>query len=436
MPRQRVIELTLLFLVGLILCSLYALSAHGSQSSIPTNVLPFLLIILGLLAIGHSAIRLLIPTADGILFPIAGLLNGIGYVFIVRLDSGLASNQAIWTAIAMSAFVLTIFCVRNVLSLRRHKVLCGIIGLSLLMLPLLPYMNNDLGKKKMWIQLGDFSIQPAELAKVLLPIFFASYLIENRELLTLGGKSFSTFTLPEVRHLRPLATSSSISLLILILYQDPGFSLIFFFVSTVLLWVASNRLIYLSFGTLFYAIGAIACVSISNSLQGKISVWLSPWDHKTDAGYQILQSTFALASGGLTGTGPGVGSPQRIPEVETDFIFAVLGEELGLMGATAILISYLLIVGLGCKIAIRAHSAFETILAVGLTTVIGAQAAIVIAGVLRLSPLTELQIPFLAYGPSSLVSNYIIFGILLKISQTATSIDPYSSSTTNGTRSI
>jgi peptidoglycan glycosyltransferase len=131
-----------------------------------------------------------------------------------------------------------------------------------------------------------------------------------------------------------------------------------------------------------------------------------------------------------------VGSPQRIPEVETDFIFAVLGEELGLMGATAILISYLLIVGLGCKIAIRAHSAFETILAVGLTTVIGAQAAIAIAGVLRLSPLTELQIPFLAYGPSSLVSNYIIFGILLKISQTATSIDPYSSSTTNGTRSI
>ena len=206
--------------------------------------------------------------------------------------------------------------------------------------------------------------------------------------------------------------------------------------SNVLLLVNSDRLIYLSFGTLFYAIGAIACVSASNSLQGKISVWLSPWDHKADAGYQILQSTFALASGGLTGTGPGVGSPQRIPEVETDFIFAVLGEELGLMGATAILISYLLIVGLGYRIAIRAHSAFETLLAVGLTTVIGAQAAIVIAGVLRLSPLTELQIPFLAYGPSSLVSNYIIFGILLKISQTTASIDPYSSSTTDSTRSV
>ena len=436
MHRQRVIELTLLFLVGLIICSLYALSARGDQSSIPANVLPFLLIILGLLAIGHAAIRLLIPTADGILFPIAGLLNGIGYVFIVRLDSGLASNQAIWTGVAMSAFVLTIFCFRNVLSLKRHKVLFGVIGLGSLILPFLPYIDNGLGRKKLWIQLGEFSIQPAELAKVLLPIFFASYLIENRELLTLGGKSFSTFTLPKIRHLRPLGTSSFLSLLILIVYQDPGFSLIFFFVSTVLLWVATDRLIYLTFGTLFYTVGAIVCFSVSNSLQGKLSVWLSPWDHNADAGYQILQSTFAIASGGLTGTGPGVGSPQRIPEAETDFIFAVLGEELGLMGATAILISYLLIVGLGFRIAIRAHSAFETLLAAGLTAVIGAQAAIVIAGVLRLSPLTELQIPFLAYGPSSLVFNYIIFGILLKISQTTRLINPYSSSATNSKRSI
>ena len=228
MHRQRVIELTLLFLVGLIICSLYALSARGDQSSIPANVLPFLLIILGLLAIGHAAIRLLIPTADGILFPIAGLLNGIGYVFIVRLDSGLASNQAIWTGVAMSAFVLTIFCFRNVLSLKRHKVLFGVIGLGSLILPFLPYIDNGLGRKKLWIQLGEFSIQPAELAKVLLPIFFASYLIENRELLTLGGKSFSTFALPKIRHLRPLGTSSFLSLLILIVYQDPGFSLIFF----------------------------------------------------------------------------------------------------------------------------------------------------------------------------------------------------------------
>jgi len=435
-PRQRVIELTLLFLVSLIICSLYALSAHGNRSSIPANVLPFLLIILVLLAIGHAAIRLLVPTADGILFPIAGLLNGIGYVFIVRLDSGLASNQAIWTAIAMSAFVLTIFCVRNALSLKRHKILFGFIGLSLLLLPLLPYIDSGSGKTKLWVQLGEFSIQPAELAKVLLPIFFASYLIENRELLTLGGKGFSAFTLPEIRHIRPLGISSLISLFILIVYQDPGFSLIFFFISTVLLWVATDRLIYLGFGTLFYTVGALACFSIFDSLQDKISVWLNPWDYTADAGYQILQSTFALASGGLTGTGPGVGSPQRIPEAETDFIFAVLGEELGLMGATAILISYLLIVGLGYRIAIRAHTAFETLLAAGLTTAIGAQAAIVIAGVLRLSPLTELQIPFMAYGPSSLVSNYIIIGILLRISQSTPPIDSHYPSITNGTRSV
>lgn len=420
MTRQRAVELSLLLVAGLITVAGYALASLGERSSLPANIVPFLFVVLGLLAAGHIAIRRLAPNADGTLFPIAALLNGIGYVFIARLDQDLAGLQATWTFVGMVAFIATLIIVRDVRDLAAYRYVMALVGIVLLLLPLLPGIGRTINGARLWLRFAGFTIQPGEFAKIALAIFFAGYLVEKRELLALGSWRVGPLVLPDPKHLGPLLGAWAASLVVMVFERDLGSSLLFFTLFLVMLWVSTGRATYLAVGGVLFAGGAIAAWRMFDHVQQRVSIWLDPWQDPTGDGFQLAQSTFALASGGLTGSGPGVGSPGRIPAAETDFIFSVVGEELGMMGASAILAAYLLMVGIGLRIAIRSHDGVETLLATGLTTIIGVQAFLIIGGILRVLPLTGITLPFMSYGGSSLIANYVLLALLLRISARST----------------
>lgn len=416
MTRQRAIELSLLLVAGLITCAGYALASLGERSSLPANIIPFLAVVLLLLAGGHIAVRRLAPNADGTMFPIAALLNGIGYVFIARLDEDLAALQATWTLVGMAAFIGTLMLVRDVRDLAAYRYVMALVGIVLLLLPLLPGIGREINGARLWLRVAGFTIQPGEFAKIALAVFFAGYLVEKRELLALGTWRVGPLVLPDPKHLGPLLGAWAASLVVMVFERDLGSSLLFFTLFLVMLWVSTGRATYLAVGAGLFGIGAAAAWRMFDHVQQRVDIWLDPWQDPTGDGFQLVQSTFALASGGLTGSGPGVGSPDRIPAAETDFIFSVVGEELGLMGASAVLAGYLLMVGIGLRIAIRSHDSVETLLATGLTTIIGVQAFLIIGGILRVLPLTGITLPFMSYGGSSLLANYVLLALLLRIS--------------------
>ena len=420
MTRQRAIELSLLLVAGVITCAGYALASLGERSSLPANIVPFLLIVLGLLAAGHMAIRRLAPNADGTLFPIAALLNGLGYVFIARLDDNLAGLQATWTLVGMVAFIGTLLVVRDVRDLARYRYIFALIGIALLLLPLLPVVGRTINGARLWLRVAGFTIQPGEFAKIALAIFFAGYLVEKRELLALGSWRIGPLVLPDPKHFGPLLGAWATSLIVMVFQRDLGSSLLFFTLFLVMLWIATGRAAYLVVGGVMFGCGALFAWRTFTHVQQRVDIWLDPWQDVNGDGFQLVQSTFALASGGLTGSGPGVGSPGRIPAAETDFIFSVVGEELGLMGASAVLAAYLLMVGIGLRIAIRSHDGTETLLAAGLTTIVGVQAFLIIGGILRVLPLTGITLPFMSYGGSSLIANYVLLALLLRISARTT----------------
>ncbi len=433
MTRQRTLELSLLLVAGIVTVTGYGLASLGERSSLPANIVPFLVVVLLLLALGHLAIRRLAPTADGTLFPLAALLNGIGYVFIARLDSDLAGLQAVWTMVGIVAFATTLIIVRDVRDLARYRYIMALVGVVLLLTPLLPGIGRTINGARLWVRLAGFTIQPGEFAKIALAIFFAGYLVEKRELLALGSWRVGPLLLPDPRHFGPLLAAWATSLLIMVQAKDLGSSLLFFALFLVMLWISTGRTSYLLTGGLLFCGGAVAGWRLFDHVQQRVSTWLDPWQDVTGAGYQLAQSTFALAAGGLTGTGPGVGNPGRIPAAETDFIFSVVGEELGLMGATAILAAYMLIVGAGLRIALHSHDGVETLLAAGLTTIVGVQSFLIIGGILRLVPLTGITLPFMSYGGSSLLANYVLLALLLRISARDPIVVEQASSTAEST---
>jgi cell division protein FtsW (lipid II flippase) len=422
---RRRTELGLIVVGALVTAGAYALAGLGRDAEIPANIVPFLGVVLGMLVTAHLAVRRLAPDADGILLPLAALLNGIGYVFIVRLDEAqaetgrLAGLQAMWTAVGIAAFIATLVVVRRSRSLERYRYTFAALGLGLLVLPLLPVIGRTINGSRIWISLGPLNFQPGEAAKIVLAIFFAGYLVERRELLALSTFRLGPLHLPDPKHLGPVLLAWLVSLGVMTLQRDLGSSLLFFVLFVVLLWLATGRATYLAVGgTLFLAGAAFAYATFSH-VRDRVEIWLDPWPVAQGAGYQIVESSFALADGGIAGTGIALGTPTRIPEVETDFIFAAIGEELGLLGATAVLCAYLLMVGAGLRIALRAGSAFDTLLAAGLTTLLGVQAFIIIGGITRTLPLTGVTLPFVSYGGSSLVMNYVLLALLLRISDTS-----------------
>jgi cell division protein FtsW (lipid II flippase) len=419
---RRNTELGLILLGTLVVVGAYVLASLADDASIPANIGPFLGVVLGLQLVAHIAVRRLAPEADGMLLPIAGLLNGLGYVFIVRLDEaradprGLAGLQSAWAAVGILAFIATLVVVRRARDLERYRWTIGFIGLGLLLLPLVPGIGRSFFGARIWVRIGPLSFQPGEMAKVALAIFFASYLVEKRELLAVTSRRLGPIPLPDPKHLGPVIVAWGVSLMVMTAQTDLGSSLLFFALFITLLWVATERATYLVIGAVLFAGGAWFSYTQFNHVQDRVAIWLDPWEDAQGSGYQLVESQFAFGAGGLTGTGLNLGSPTRIPVVETDFIFAAIGEELGLLGATAILLAFVLIVGAGLRIALHTDVPFERLLAVALTTLVGVQSFIILAGVLRVLPLTGITLPFVSYGGSSLIANYVLIGLLLRIS--------------------
>ena len=419
---RRNTELGLIVLGTLVTVGAYLLASLAEDATIPANIGPFLGIVLGLQLAAHVAVRRLAPNADGTLVPIAGLLNGLGYVFIVRLDEAkaspknLAGLQSGWVAVGIIALVATLLVIRRVRDLERYRWTIGMAGIGLLLLPLVPGVGREYFGARIWVKLGPVNFQPGEFAKILLALFFASYLVEKRELLAVSSRRLGPIPLPDPKHLGPVLLAWGVSLVVMISQKDLGSSLLFFALFVALLWVSTERATYLVVGLLLFAGGAFFAHSQFVHVQDRVAIWLDPWADPKRDGFQIVEAQFAFSAGGVTGTGINLGSPTRIPLAETDFIFAAIGEELGLVGATGVLLAFLLIIGAGLRIALRTEVPFERLLATGLTVLIGVQSFIIIAGVIRLLPLTGVTLPFVSYGGSSLIANYVLLALLLRIS--------------------
>jgi peptidoglycan glycosyltransferase len=415
-PARRRTELGLIILVVILTGGLYALAGFGRAGNLPANEGPFLVFIFALLLVAHLAMRRWARAADPILLPAAGLLNGIGYVFIARLSTHEARLQAVWTAIGIACFVATLALVRRARDLERYRYTFAFIGIGLLLLPLLPGIGLNINGARLWIHLGSFSFQPGEVAKLALAIFFASVMVERADLLSKGTRRIGRFLVLDPRYLAPILVAWGLSMVIFQAENDLGSSFLFFALFIGMLWVATGRFTYLTLGAGLFGIGSYAALKLIGHAQSRVQAWINPWAHSQTTGYQIIQGWFAIAAGGLFGEGPGQSSASTIPEASTDLIFAVIANEIGLYGASALLISYLLMVGSGLRIAVRCERQFEKLLATGLALVLGMQTFVIVGGVTRLIPLTGITLPFVSYGGSSLISNYILLALLLRIS--------------------
>ncbi len=404
-PRR--VEAGLLLMVGATVAAAYGMASFGASETIPVDVGPFLFWMVGLGLVVHLAVRRWAPAADPVFVPVALLLNGLGYVVITRLDGGLAALQSTWTAVGVGGLVATLVVLPRVRVLESYRYLLGLAGLGLLVLPLVPGFGREINGARIWASVGPVNFQPGEFAKLALAAFFAAYLVDSRELLR---------TRLELRDLAPIGVAWAGSLGVMILERDLGSSLLFFTLFVVVLWVASERWIVLGVGGGLFVAGAVVSWQLFDHVQARVDSWIDPFADPKGDGFQIVEASFALADGGLTGTGLGRGEPGRIPFVETDFIFAAIGEELGLAGSSAVLMAFLILVGSGLRIAIRTSRIFDKLFALGLTTLIGVQAFVIIGGVLRVVPLTGITLPFVSYGGSSLVANYVLLALLVKLS--------------------
>lgn len=416
-------ELSLGLLAILITAGGYVLLALSDAPSVPPRFWGFFAVIVVLFASAHIAVRRFVPKADATLLPIAAMLLGIGFIMISRLDldatkaePAVGPAQSVWIAVGIAVFVFTLFLVRNVRTLARYRYTFLLLGVGALMLPLIPGLGAEINGARLWIRVGGLTFQPGELAKVLLVVFFAAYLVEKRELLSSGSRRIGRLYLPDPKHLGPLLVPWGVAILIMVQQKDLGSSLLFFAVFVAMLYIATLRSAYLLVGgALFVSAVAIAYQAFGH-VQERVSVWINPWADVRGDGYQLTQSLFAFGSGGFAGRGIGLGDPNLIPVHSTDFIFAAIGEELGLLGTVAVVGCFLLLVGSAFRIAIQATRPFSQLFAAGLATILGIQAFVIIGGVTRVIPLTGVTLPFVSYGGSSLIANFIILALLLRIS--------------------
>lgn len=414
--KRRTTEFGLLVISIIITISAYVIASLGHTASIPGNILPILVVMLALSLAAHIGNRKLAPNADPVILPIASLLNGLGFVMITRLDYHQAILQAIWSAVGVALYIVTLALVRNSSVLDRYRYLLAGGGILLLIMPLVPGIGVNINGTRLWIHVGSLTFQPVEAAKLMLAVFFSSYFVEKRELLghPLAGNKKSTIIEP--RALGPIFVAWAVSLLIMTAEHDVGFSLLIFLLFIITIWLATSRKTYLFLGGILFAVGAGVGTLLFAHVKERLVIWLDPWKYAASIGYQLIQGQYALGFGGVGGTGLGRGHPGIIPVVSSDFIFAAIGEEMGLLGTTAIVFAFLLIVGSGLRIALRAKNDFSKLLAASLTAIIGLQSFFIMAGITRILPLTGVTLPFVAYGGSSLVANYVLIAILMRIS--------------------
>ncbi len=418
--RRANTELGLLILVILIVACAYTLVGLAESGMVPAGLLAYGGAMAAMAAVAHLVSRRLARGADPLLLPLSFLLNGLGLVMVRRLDfaeeTSRAPAQTVWTVVAIAVFVLTLVAVRDHRLLDGYRYTIGALSVAFLLMPLLPGVGKTVNGARIWLDLGSLSFQPGEVAKLGLVAFFASYLAEKRALLTVATNRLGPLMVPPARAFGPILVVWGISLAVLVFEKDLGLSLLVFGIFVAMLYIATARLVYVVAGTALFAAGAFTAWTIFGHVQSRISTWLDPWAAYDDAGYQLAQSLFAIGTGGVFGVGLGQGRPDIIPEVGTDFIFAAFGEELGLLGATALLLCYFLLVGRGFVVASRARDDFGQLLAAGLTVIFGLQVFVILGGVTRLLPLTGVTLPFMSYGGSSLVANYALVALLLRVS--------------------
>ncbi len=374
----------------------------------------------------HLAMRRWAPFANPYLLPLAAMLAALGFSEIYRLDPGLARLQQWWLLVGAAVAAGALYLLRDVgvAVLRRYRYLMLLAALTLLLLPILPdsfpLQGRTVNGSRLWVRLDvagrEIGFQPGELAKVLLVGFLASYLAERHESLRVMTRRLGPVHIPEPRQLVPVLAAWATSFVVLVYQRDLGSSLLLFALFVTMLYVATARHAYLAVGGLLaLAGGAMAWLTFGH-VQDRVYAWLQPFDDFADRGYQVAQGLFAFGSGGLTGSGLGVGRPDLIPFAATDYIFAAVAEETGFAGAAAVLAGFALLVAAGLGIALRARDPFRKLLAAGLALVLGIQTIVILAGVLRLLPVTGVTLPFMSYGGSSLVANLLILALLARVS--------------------
>ena len=412
------VQLALTILAALLAILAYALVVMGKHQRLSVRLPVYVVLFFGTYVAMHLLIRRLAPHADPAFFPVAGVLVGFGFAMIYRLNKDLSVQLAEWLLVGLAAFSLTLWLVRDHRQLDAYTYTLGLVGVALLLLPILPGIGREINGSRVWLGLGPLNFQPAELGKVFIAVFLASYLNTKKELLQVAPGRLGPFQLPQAKHLGPVLLAWGVSLAVLFFEKDLGTSLLYFAIFVVMLWVATARGAYLAFGVVLFAVGAILAASTFGHVKARVEIWQHALEPQFvhDQGYQLAQGEFAMATGGIGGSGPGRGQPQTIPFAATDFIFAAIGEELGLLGTTGILLLYLVLVGKGLKVAVEQRDGFGKLLAAGLTAILGLQAFIIIGGVTRVIPLTGITLPFVSYGGSSLLANFILLALLIRIS--------------------
>lgn len=431
LPNRRNAELLLLGFAAFITTVALLIVEANQEQGLSWDLARYVIAFIVLMGAAHLAVRRFAPYADPLLLPVVALLNGLGLVMIHRLDlakgettsdglGGTANQQMMWTLVGVIGFAVVVALLTDHRMLARYGYICALTGLVLLVIPaLLPTKYSEQYGAKIWIQFPGFSIQPAEFSKILLLIFFAAVLVAKRDLFTSAGKHFFGLDLPRPRDLAPLLLAWAASVGVMVFEKDLGTSLLLYASFLVLVYVATERLSWVVIGLALFAAGSVVAYQVFGHVRVRVETWLDPFADPDGAGYQMVQSLFSFATGGIFGTGLGNGQPGTVPAAATDFIIAAIGEELGLVGLAGVLMLYTILIIRGMRTAIAVRDSFGKLLAAGLASTLAIQLFIVVGGVTKLIPLTGLTTPWMSYGGSSLLANYILLAILVRISHAA-----------------
>ena len=412
-------ELLNLLLVGLLTAAGFASVYIARQDVVSAGSLSYAAFFVALFVVAHVLLRLRLPYADPYLLPLSGLLCAIGLTEIYRIEPDLAFRQGLWVVVGVVVFAALVLFMRDYRELDNVKYVLGLSAIALLVLPALPGIGRTINGATLWVDIGPLVFQPGELAKVLIVIFLAGYLRDNREMLSFGVGSGR---LPSPKHLGPLLLIWGGAMLVLFQTRDLGGALLYFAIFLVMLYTATARWSFVAVGLGLFLLGAFALYQVIPHVQDRVEGWLNPWSDPQGETYQLVQSIYAISGGGVFGSGLGRGilvSPEGesyIPFLETDFIFSAVAQELGLAGAAAVVLLYLLFAFRGFRISMLADDGFSKLLAAGLTAAVAIQAFIIIGGVTGLIPLTGITLPFVSYGGSSIVANFVVLALLLMVS--------------------
>jgi cell division protein FtsW (lipid II flippase) len=425
--RPRNVELLTLFAVATLTALGFASVYIARRSTVSTASLTYALFFFGLYLLAHVVTRIAVPEADPFLLPLAGLLTAIGVTEIYRLGPKQAFRQGLWIVIALALFTVVIFMLRRDFRLlERYKYFLGLATLGLLFLPSLPVVGTSVNGARLWVRAGSFSFQPGELAKITLIVFLAGYLREKREVLAQG----------RLKDFGPLLVIWGSAMLVLVASSDLGMGLLYFGIFLAMLYIATGRTLFVGFGAVLFLAGSVGAYEVVAHVRERVTIWLHPWTTKAVycpfdgrphlrqdcQSLQLVKSLYSIANGGWGGTGFGRGTftttdgHQLIPYLNTDFIYSAIAQEMGLIGACGFLLLYMIFLLRGFRVAMRADDGFSKLLAAGLTFGFALQTFIIVGGILRVIPLTGITLPFVSYGGSSVVANFLMLAALLLIS--------------------